>query len=193
MWFGFGNLVNIFISVRGDLIARARVCAHARTLEKMPTRELGTILAALKGATSRDFSGRSFQSRLRIQKAVYFLRAFGYGPAKEYSFGDYFHGPYSPKLANQYYDLRSLDPAGVAVGLMPTVPTAAIEFLREATKAGNDMLEAAATMHAFLTRNRDASGDDAIAYLGKVKGWLVGRGREALSLLEKHGLVLGAT
>ena len=55
------------------------------------------------------------------------------------------------------------------------------------------MFEAAATMHAFLTRNRDASGDDAIAYLGNVKGWLVGRGREALSLLKKHGLVLGAT
>src|SRR5207245_10766156 len=121
------------------------------------------------------------------------VRSFRHRPAKESSLGDNFHSPYSPKLANQYYHPRSLDPAGVAVGLMPTVPTAAIEFLREATKAGNDMLEAAATMHAFLTRNRDASGDDAIAYLGKVKGWLVGRGREALSLLKKHGLVPGAT
>jgi len=159
----------------------------------MPTSELGTILAALKRATSQDFSGRSFQSRLRIQKAIYFLQAFGYGPAREYSFGDYFHGPYSPKLANQYYDLRSFDPAGVVVGPTPTFPPAAIEFLREVTKAGNDMLEASATMHAFLTRNRDASGDEAIAYLGKVKGWLVGRGREALSLLKKHGLVPAAT
>ena len=162
-------------------------------LEKMPTRELGTILEALKTATSQDFNGSSFQSRLRIQKAIYFLRAFGYGPAKEYSFGDYFHGPYSPKLANQYYDLRSLDSPRIAVSPTPTFPPAAIEFLREATKAGNDMFEAAATMHAFLTRNRDASGDDAIAYLGKVKGWLVGRGREALSLLKKHGLVPCAT
>jgi len=159
----------------------------------MPTRELGTILEALKTATSQDFSGSSFQSRLRIQKAIYFLRAFGYGRAKEYSFGDYFHGPYSPKLANQYYELRSLDSSRVAVSPTPTFPPAAIEFLREATKAGNDMFEAAATMHAFLTRNRDASGDDAIAYLGKVKGWLVSRGREALSLLKKHGLVPGAT
>src|SRR5437867_10951972 len=111
----------------------------------------------------------------------------------EYSLGDYCTGPYSAELADHDRVLRSLDPAGVAVGLMPTVPTAASEFLRETTKAGNDMREAAATMHAFLTRNRDASGDDAIAYLGKVKAWLVGRGREALSLLEKHGLVLGAT
>ena len=170
--------------------------AYARTrgrLEKMPTRELGTILEALKRAASQDFSGRAFQSRLRIQKAIYFLRAFGYDPAREYSFGDYFHGPYSPKLANQYYELRSLDSEEVAVGPPPAFPPAAIEFLREAIKAGNDVLEAAATMHAFLTRNRDASGDDAIAYLGKVKGWLVGRGREALSLLKKHGLVPGAT
>lgn len=159
----------------------------------MQARELGVMLERLKRATSHDFSGNTFQSRLRIQKAIYFLRAFGYGPAQEYSFGDYFHGPYSPRLANQYYELRNLDPAGSIAEPTPALPPASIEFLREATKAGNATLEAAATMHAFLTRNRGPSGDDVIAYLGSVKRWLAGRGTEALSLLKKHGLVPGAT
>jgi len=155
----------------------------------MPTADLRTTLQALTTLTAQDFSGNTFDSRLRIQKAIYFLKAYGYGPAREYSFGDYFHGPYSSKLADQYYELRGEGPKRPVVNPAPVFPAGFIEFLREATKAGIDTLEAAATMHAFLTRNRGASGADAIAYLRKVKGWLASRGREALSLLERHRLV----
>ena len=158
----------------------------------MATAELAAILRRLKEATGLELSARTFDGRLRIQKAIYFLKAFGYEPAREYSFGDYFYGPYSPRLADQYYELQP--------GLLPNpsfdapaLPPRSSEFLREATRGGNDVLEAAATLHAFFSRNRSASGAEAIEYLREVKGRLADLGREALSLLRRYGLAAGAT
>ena len=151
------------------------------------------MLGRLASATSQDFSAQTFESRLRIQKAIYFLQAFGYPPASEYPFSDYFHGPYAPALADQYYELRKAGPVRATSSSVPDFPPHAIEFLREATRAGNDTLEAAATLHAFLARQRRPSRQAALAYLGQVKGWLANRGGEALALLERHHLVSGVT
>ena len=53
----------------------------------------------------------SFDDRLRIQKAVFLLKHLGVKPFDRYDFNMYLRGPYSPGLANEYYNLTG-KPAG---------------------------------------------------------------------------------
>jgi uncharacterized protein YwgA len=48
-------------------------------------------------------SNDSLEARIRVQKAVYFLKRLGFDLGYEFSL--YYHGPYSPELAYDYYSL----------------------------------------------------------------------------------------
>ncbi len=74
----------------------------------MPNWTLQAVLDELHGSTGASFRPGTFEDRLRIQKAVYLLRGLGLPAASAYEFNDYFHGPYSPALAREYYELQAV-------------------------------------------------------------------------------------
>jgi len=157
----------------------------------MASRDLAGLLRWLEDTTGEDFSGRTFDSRLRIQKAIYFLRALRNPIAMKYTFGDYFYGPYSPSLAHDYYELMGIRAPLSKSRPIPAGPTAA-PLLKEATGRGNDFLEACATIHAYLARNPPSTASEAKDYIRVTKPLLKGLADEAVAFLRKHKL-LGAS
>ncbi len=156
----------------------------------MSGRELAPLLNWLSESTRADFSGRNFESRLRIQKTVYILGVLGEPSARQYSFGSYFYGPYSPTLARDYYGLQE-HPESSAVSRF--VPPRAAEVVLRAVEGGNDFLEAVATLHAFVQANPGASASDRKKYIETLKPRLSRYVQEALAFLEGAGLVRGHT
>ncbi|MBI2936972.1 MAG: hypothetical protein HYY22_02065 [Thaumarchaeota archaeon] len=74
----------------------------------MGKRELAW-LADFLGLDIEDITRESgFKNRLLLQKTVHFLKHTGVEPFKEYKFNRYLHGPYSPDLANDYYNLEGV-------------------------------------------------------------------------------------
>lgn len=65
--------------------------------------ELGYILKHIPGY---KFSMDEFDDRLRLQKTVYFLQAFGIN--RGYQFGWYLRGPYCSLVAIDGFDLRGV-------------------------------------------------------------------------------------
>lgn len=157
----------------------------------MAERELASLLSYLRDLTRSDLSGRTFDSRLRIQKAVYFLRELGHPWAREYAFGDYFHGPYSPTLADHYYKLM-IKGLPTTPPLRTDLPKGAASLLKESIDRGNRFLETAATLHVFLTRNPKASRAAAVRHLSWIKPQLSRYADEAVTFLEKHRVIPSA-
>lgn len=158
----------------------------------MAERELASVLAYLSDVTRSDFSGRTFESRLRIQKAVYFLRELGHPWVQEYSFGEYFHGPYSRTLADDYYALmrKGLPKrAPASIGLT----RAAEALVRESITRGNRFLETLSTLHFFLRGNPGAPRAAAVRHLRWIKPQLSRYVDEAVPLLAKYRVVPDAT
>ena len=54
-----------------------------------------------------DFKVNYFNNRLKLQKYVFLLRRYGIDLG--YSYNYYIRGPYSPELANDYYNLTKVD------------------------------------------------------------------------------------
>lgn len=123
----------------------------------MAAAELGAALEVLARSTGEAFDAKTFESRLRIQKTVYLLAALGYRPVRSYSYNRYFHGPYSPDLAKDYYALveKRAKPADRAEALPPSAVTSIVKAVR----LGNPFLEAASTLHFVARQNRAGRGD----------------------------------
>lgn len=64
-----------------------------------------TLRALSELSMKADMS--SFRERLRVQKVVYLLEQFGL--QTRWGFSWYIHGPYSPSLAHELYQRRSVD------------------------------------------------------------------------------------
>lgn len=158
----------------------------------MADAELASLLLYFRNLTGSDFSGRTFSSRLRIQKTIYFLQRFNHPWTREYSFGEYFHGPYSPALAADYYAL-----AARTLRHTPSqqieVPKNATDFVKEALGHGNPFLETAATLDIFLNRNPTSTTTDATRHLRWLKPQLSSFADEAITFLRKYRMIPGAT
>jgi uncharacterized protein YwgA len=132
--------------------------------------ELARLLVDLERRTGLEFDARSFESRLRIQKTAYFLKALGHPAVHSYGFGDYFYGPYSPTLARDYYALRK---QGLLEGARrvsrPPPSGRAFYVISKAIEQGNEFLEAAATLHSLIHHNRGLSRGSAEVLLKIVK------------------------
>lgn len=72
--------------------------------------ELGSLVRHLGISPKKLVSPSSFMERLRVQKAAFLLRHMGVAPFTEYDFSLYVHGPYSPTLATDYYDVAKVKP-----------------------------------------------------------------------------------
>ncbi len=164
----------------------------------MATDELSGILKMLQSLTGKEFDASFLNSRIRIQKSVYLLRALKYPLAKRYSFSDYFHGPYSPGLARDYYALREkglLSSAGVDLtpSVVPTAIDQTIVVVAEAVKKGDRFLEAAAVLHSVSSRNPDLDLNELLSLASTMKPHLRGKFEEAWEFLTANRLVTERT
>lgn len=149
---------------------------------------LAQILTRLQQATGESFDPTQFSQRLRIQKAVYLLKAFGYEPVRNYSFGSYIRGPYSPELANHYFSIRG------TIGRLPParIPEYVLRPVADAILRGNVFLESAATLHLMRARNPTTPKAKLFEHIRWLKPALSPRLEEAWRFLGQHGL-LGPT
>ena len=146
---------------------------------------LAPVLRYLAKSTGQDFSGRDFPSRLRIQKTVFLLRAMKTPNVPPYPFSSYFYGPYSPSLAREYYSDRFQQEIRTAAATAPRVELAGLE---NAIRRGNDFLEAAATMLAYVEQNQGAGKASALTHLRSTKPRLAATAEEAWKWLVQNGL-----
>lgn len=135
---------------------------------------LEDTLSVLAASTGEDFSAESFYSRVRIQKAVYLLQAFGHDVGKEYSFSNYFHGPYSPSLARDYYGDDRKPALDLREEATVDLPDDVIEAVSEAVAhpRGKVFLEAATTIHSIAERKDDADKEAILGVVRRIKGHL---------------------
>jgi uncharacterized protein YwgA len=68
--------------------------------------ELARLIKTLENAGIYEFKIDTFEDRLRLQKIIYIAKHFGIDLG--YSFNEYLRGPYSPELADDYYELEKL-------------------------------------------------------------------------------------
>jgi len=147
---------------------------------------LAAVLSQLAKSTTKSFAPSDFTKRLRIQKAIYLLKALGYGPASKYAFGSYVRGPYSPQLANDYYAL----PWEVVLKTNPArIPSEFLSPVADAVRRGNDFLEAAATIHIFWIRNPGQKKSELLENVCYVKPELARHLEEAWAFLIKNRLL----
>ena len=160
----------------------------------MPNRDLAAVLIELEATTGQRFNAETFDNRLRIQKSVYLLGALGHPIGEAYPFNDYFHGPYSPPLAQDYYELQA---AGAfrpgAYSRTGAVPAPMLRAVGEAVCKGNDFLEALATLHSLASSNPGKSPNDLFSHASLLKPQLRGRFEEAWTFLTENGFVAGPT
>ncbi len=79
-----------------------RMVLNSMRMERLKI--LKAFLEALRRSTGFNFNVNRFDHRLKLQKLVYIAKSLGV-PKLEYDFNLYLRGPYSPELADDYYNL----------------------------------------------------------------------------------------
>lgn len=102
--------------------------------------DLEDLVAYFEDVLNWEFNLDEFDDRFRLQKYVYFARAFGLDVPYEYNI--YRYGPYSPTLAEDYYEISS---GGNSNRVFENFD--AKEFEELVNNRENDWLEIAATIH----------------------------------------------
>lgn len=150
--------------------------------------ELGYILKQIPGY---EFSVDRFDDRLRLQKTVYLLQAFGIN--RGYEFGWYLRGPYCSLVAMDGFDLR---------GVYSRIPKGETAFT---TRRANELfdrfcsfvrdkstayLEIAASLH-YLKHSGTGGSDDHIKKMVEAKRpeFTAEQVEEAWSDLSREGLI----
>ena len=119
--------------------------------------ELGYILKHVPGC---EFSMDRFDDRLRLQKTVYLLQAFGINRGCE--FGWYLRGPYCPLGATDCFDLRGVYsgmPDGRRVFTAYKANEAFSRFYSFVRGKSTAYLEIAAPMHRLKLSGTGGSDD----------------------------------
>ena len=99
------------------------------------------------------------EGRIRLQKAVYLLKATGYPPAQKFEFNIYLNGPYSRDLTEVYYFME--DDGLSAAKPAKDVPTDTRKLFSEADSRGILFLEALTTVvDAAKSQNSPGVGLD---------------------------------
>lgn len=82
-------------------------------IKKERLKRLAGFIKALKVEGILDFNIKFFNHRLKLQKYVFLARRYGFD--LNYNFSLYIHGPYSPELADDYYELDKAPVAPVTL------------------------------------------------------------------------------
>jgi uncharacterized protein YwgA len=137
-------------------------------------------------------------ARVRVQKIAYFLKQLGFG--FDYDFDQYYHGPYSQALANDYYTLAGLGDGEInELALLCEKANECSEamgnMIDNLNKWGTEALEVASLIHDLYTDEKsDYRGDldGAIDTAKFLKPWVDdGIINRALGLLRSLGLLSG--
>ena len=133
------------------------------------------LLSAVATAVGRDLRIKDFEDRLSLQKGVYILNSWGYGPT--FRFNMYVHGPYSSTLADEYYRIGDIE-----VG-ETNMPEAAIQDLSNIFTKGLGYTEAYATLLMIRNNSPNATYDAIIKRALELKPHLKKEIKEASSSL----------
>ncbi len=145
--------------------------------EKLP--KLAAFVRSLENI-GFNFNFNKFDDRLRLQKFVYLAKGFGFDPG--YSYNLYIHGPYSPELADDYYQLGE-DLSGEEIDL-------ASEFFDLVENKTERWLEFAATFVMITKKNSGVSDEDKIKLVLRNKPWANREELESvLNELKKYKLI----
>lgn len=107
------------------------------------------LLSAVSKAVGRDLNVSEFEDRLTLQKGCYILNSWGFGPM--YKFSLYIRGPYSSDLADDYYEVGTVE-AGCT-----DVPVEAIRELSNIFADGIRYAEAYSTVLLIKNNSPGAS------------------------------------
>jgi len=126
---------------------------------------LGAFVSFLKKELGCEFKiHESFEDRLRLQKYVYL--ADRYGLKSGYDFDMYLRGPYSPKLAEDYYKPFDVENA------LP-VEFRSQDFIELVAGKDAKWLEIAASAVSVYEYNREkgVTREDIVNILKEIKPW----------------------
>lgn len=120
---------------------------------------LASFLKALADASIIDFNKNWFNHRLKLQKYVFIAQRFGFRTDYDYSL--YIHGPYSSKLADDYYGISDFtDREPMALDY---------KFIRLVKNKSEEWLELASTILMIKERYGNVSRDKLINLVKTVK------------------------
>jgi len=142
-----------------------------------------------------NYSVEGFQNRLKLQKTVYLLQAFGIYLGYEYNW--YLYGPYSPGLARDAYEvsprLGLLEPVRFADDETEMRFQVFTEFLGE-YKDDPQWLELVASLHMLNRVYEGKNQKDIFRRMAKKQPYLTEANRlAAWNHLQDFGLVTEST
>lgn len=126
------------------------------------------ILVGLVKRVYPNFDMSSFPNRLRLQKVVYLMEAFGIPLG--YSFSYYIRGPYSTNLARDAFAVDNFDEVKQVKFSEESLESRLVKFLEwiDSRKNNDDLLEILASIH-FLHKINPEKNDNTIVELVKNK------------------------
>ncbi len=149
-------------------------------------RELG-----IKASEILSDGDDGLEARVRIQKAVYFLKRLGFD--FDYDFDLYYHGPYSQSLADDYYLLAGLGDEFISELALLCEKSGYCsnemgEYIKYLNKQKTRILEVSATLIDLLEYDKDPNS--AIKHLRSLKPWVNDEHiKEALKFLSDLGIL----
>jgi uncharacterized protein YwgA len=153
----------------------------------------GKNIAALLNSSDLRFDIGSVASRKLLQKIVYLAQQLGL--PVHYNYGWYIHGPYSPKLANDYYELKSQATLGDSISNYRLADEYSVvsERLNKLLKAKPSDAEAADWAEllasvAFLRRESDYDDEKTHSFLKERKPHVIDHYKKAKRALQSVGL-----
>ena len=151
------------------------------------------LLAGVFNALGLKIDISKFPKRLRIQKIVYMLQLHPeFKKYLNFNFNIYLRGPYSPELAEAYYNLPDKRE-------IPEIHLSreALEYGKEIANIKSDDLEIMATLIEAIKINKGSINDDELVELvSNLKPWhsrekIASTLKKAYTLAKKHNIKLG--
>lgn len=148
-----------------EIILRAAMVISASIGEEERRGKLAAFISFLKKELGCELRlTESFEDRLKLQKYVYLADRFGLKSG--YDFNMYVYGPYSPKLAEDYY--KQLD---AEAPLPPEFRSQ--DFIKLVKGKDARWLEIAATIISVYEYNKEKgiSEEDIVNIVTEIKPW----------------------
>ena len=137
-------------------------------------KKLARIVNSIRRKVGFDFKVNYFNNRLKLQKYVFLLRRYGVDLGYSYSY--YIRGPYSPELADDYYNLPKIDGE-------TELPE---DFLKLIKNKSERWLELASSLVMVFEKYPDISEEDAIKIVAGSKLENPRKLRKILKELKEH-------
>ncbi len=128
-----------------------------------------TVLAGIVKKIYLDFNLNTFENRIKLQKIIYLLQAYGINLG--YIFSIYIRGPYSQELTKTAYYIQDFNSATNIDFENPKDTEIFESYINkiEEFKHNIKWLEVASTLHLFKNMNKSTSKDEIITKVMSIK------------------------